>query len=50
MVVSLSQGLATYLEWGLYPTAKGVLDNYFTYYVKVRGTVMYRGPELAQYG
>ena len=23
--------MATYLEWGMYPTAKGVLDNFLTY-------------------
>ena len=41
---------ATYLEWGFFDTARGVLDNYFTYYVRRNATVLYRGPELAQYG
>ena len=42
--------MATYLEWGFIDTARGVLDNYFTYYVRRNATVLYRGPELAQYG
>ena len=43
-------GLAAYLEWGLHQTAKGVFDNYFTFYVRRGSKVMYRGPEMAQYG
>lgn len=42
--------MAVYLEWGFFDTAKGVLDNYFTFYVRRNATVNYRGPELAQYG
>ena len=42
--------MAVYLEWGFLDTAKGVLDNYFTFYVRRNATVNYRGPELAQYG
>jgi hypothetical protein len=46
----LVSGLAMYLDWGLYPTAKGIFDNYYTFYVRRHAKVMYRGPELAQYG
>eukprot|EP00039_Didymoeca_costata_P002904 m.63678 g.63678 ORF g.63678 m.63678 type:complete len:1036 (+) comp11594_c0_seq2:140-3247(+) len=42
-------GMATYLEYGLFPTARGVMDNYYTYMVKRGAIVMYRGPEMAQY-
>ena len=42
--------MATYIEWGLVDTANGVFDNYFTYYVRRHARVMYRGPELAQFG
>ena len=34
---------------GLYPTAKGVLDNFMTFYTRRNAIVNYRGPELAQY-
>ena len=39
---------AAFLEWGLLPTARGVFDNYYTYYVRAGAAVNYRGPEMAQ--
>ena len=38
------------LEWGMFPYAEGVLDNYLTYFVRSRGRVLYRGLEMAQLG
>eukprot|EP00440_Ansanella_granifera_P019137 gb/GFBE01020791.1/.p1 GENE.gb/GFBE01020791.1/~~gb/GFBE01020791.1/.p1 ORF type:complete len:845 (+),score=132.62 gb/GFBE01020791.1/:1-2535(+) len=38
------------LEWGLFGYAHDVLDNYWTYFVRGQGQVLYRGPELAQHG
>jgi len=43
-------GLAAYLEWGLYSTATAIVDNYFTFWVRKNAVIMYRGPEIAQYG
>ena len=31
------------LEWGMYPYAKSVLDNWLTYFLGKRGFVRYRG-------
>ena len=42
--------LAGSLEMGSFVYAKGVLDNYLRYYVKQRGTIAYRGLEMAQSG
>jgi hypothetical protein len=42
--------LAVYLEWGLLATAKGVLHNYLSYYLRRHAKIAYRGPEIAQYG
>lgn len=42
--------MAVFLEWGLMPSAAGVLDNFFTYYMRRHAIVNYRGPEMAQYG
>jgi hypothetical protein len=36
------------LEWGMYPYAKSVLDNWLTYFLGKRGFVRYRGLEMAQ--
>lgn len=47
---TLCADVATYLEWGLHETARGVLNNYFTFYLRSRARVAYRGPEIAQYG
>ena len=41
---------AAYLEHGLFETARGVVDNYFTFYVRRGAIINVRGPELAQYG
>ena len=38
------------LEWGLYGYAKGVLDNWLTYFIKDDGFVLYRGLEMAEHG
>ena len=45
-----TSSLATALEWGLFEYAKGVLDNYLTYFVRSRGRVLYRGLEMSQLG
>ena len=42
--------MAVFLEWGLLPSAAGVLDNFFTFYMRRKAVVNYRGPEMAQYG
>ena len=39
--------LATYLEHGFLSTARGVFDNYFTFYVRSHARVNYRGPEVS---
>jgi len=41
---------AAMLEWGLFDLAREYLDNYFTYYVRDDGSILYRGPETGQYG
>ena len=46
----LCADLATYLEWGLLKAARGVLDNYLSFYLRSRARINYRGPEMAQYG
>ena len=33
--------IQAYLEWGMHDTAKGVMDNYYTFYVRTRARVMY---------
>eukprot|EP00755_Sulcionema_specki_P031015 Sspe_Gene.95724::Locus_68023_Transcript_1_1_Confidence_1.000_Length_2639::g.95724::m.95724 len=38
------------LEWGAFPYAAGVLDNYLRYYVRSNGRIHYRGLEMAQVG
>ena len=38
------------LEWGLFPWAKEILDNYLTYYVRENGAIFYRGLEMPQQG
>ena len=37
--------MAVFLEWGLLPSAAGVLDNFFTFYMRRKAVVNYRGPE-----
>ncbi len=38
------------LEWGAFPYARGVIDNWLRYYVRDNGMVTYRAEELAQSG
>ena len=38
------------LEWGLFPYAEAVLDNWLTYFIQEKGFVLYRGLEMAQHG
>lgn len=38
------------LEWGLFDTAKGYIDDYFTNAVRADGSINTRGPEIGQYG
>ena len=38
------------LEWGMFGYAKGVLDNWLTFFLKDNGFVLYRGLEMAQHG
>ena len=38
------------LEWGAFPYAQGVLDNWLRYFIEDRGFVLYRGLEMAQQG
>jgi hypothetical protein len=41
---------AAFLEHGLMDTAKGVIDTYYTYYVRRGAVINVRGPEMAQFG
>jgi hypothetical protein len=38
------------LEWGLFDLAGQYLDNYFSFFVRDDGSILYRGPETGQYG
>jgi hypothetical protein len=38
------------LEWGLFDLARQYIDNYFTYFVRDDGSILYRGPETGQFG
>jgi hypothetical protein len=38
------------LEWGLTDLAGRYIDNYFGKFVREDGSLLYRGPETAQYG
>jgi hypothetical protein len=38
------------LEWGLFDLAREYIDNYFTFFVRDDGSILYRGPETGQYG
>lgn len=46
----LNSSVICFLEWGLFDIARGYLDNYFTDFVSLDGSIDYRGPELGQYG
>ncbi len=41
---------AAMLAWGLFDLARQYIDNYFTYFVRDDGSILYRGPETGQYG
>eukprot|EP01052_Picozoa_sp_SAG31_P019103 SAG31_NODE_1381_length_8580_cov_5.632590_5_plen_834_part_00 len=41
---------AAFLEHGLMDTAKGIIDTYYTYYVRRGAVINVRGPEMAQFG
>ncbi len=41
---------AAMLAWGLLDLAGQYLDNYFTYFVRDDGSILYRGPETGQFG
>jgi hypothetical protein len=38
------------LEWGLFELAGQYIDNYFTFFVRDDGSILYRGPETGQFG
>jgi hypothetical protein len=38
------------LEWGLIDRAGRYIDNYFNYFVRDDGSLVYRGPEVGQFG
>jgi hypothetical protein len=37
-------------EWGLFGLAGQYIDNYFSYFVRDDGSLLYRGPETGQFG
>jgi hypothetical protein len=41
---------AAMLAWGLFDLARDYINNYFTYFVRDDGLILYRGPETGQYG
>jgi hypothetical protein len=38
------------LEWGLFSSARAYLDYYFEHFVRLDGSIRYRGPEMGKYG
>jgi hypothetical protein len=38
------------LEWGLFSSAHAYLNYYFDHFVRLDGSVRYRGPEMGKYG
>ena len=38
------------LEWGLFPYARGVVDNWLRYFIGADGFLLYRGLEMPQLG
>ncbi len=38
------------LAWGLFDLARAYIDNYFTWFVRDDGSILYRGPETGQFG
>lgn len=45
----LTSSVECYMEWGMFDTAKRYFENYFTYFIKPNGNVMYRGPSIGRY-
>jgi hypothetical protein len=41
---------AAMIAWGLKEQAGQYIDNYFTYFVRDDGSILYRGPETGQFG
>ena len=41
---------AAMLAWGLLDLAREYIENYFTFFVRDDGSILYRGPETGQYG
>jgi hypothetical protein len=42
--------VTAFLEWGLFSTARGYIDDYFTNTVRDDGSIDSRGPEIGEYG
>jgi hypothetical protein len=38
------------LEWGLFDFARQYIHNYFSFFVRDDGSILYRGPETGQFG
>ncbi len=38
------------LDWGLFDLAAEYVDNYFSHFVRDNGSILYRGPEMGQFG
>jgi len=47
---TLNADTAAMLAWGLFDLARDYIDNYFSYFVRDDGSILYRGPETGQYG
>lgn len=38
------------LQWRLFHTARDIIENYFAHFVREDGSILYRGPQVGQYG
>src|ERR1044071_1091972 len=47
---TFTTGTTAMLEWGLFDLARQYIDNYFTFFVRDDGSILYRGPETGQFG
>lgn len=45
----LTSSVECYMEWGMFDTARKYFVNYFTYFIKDNGNVMYRGPSIGRF-
>lgn len=45
----LNTSVGCFLDWGLFDIAKGYLENYLEDFLRVDGSIDYRGPEFGQY-